>query len=153
MAKEKFSSMLTVSDLFDDDTLAVTAGKWARVGEYEVAKGEEVAIGFGQYDDQERAVGRLYAKLMDDTDPAVEEAGLLRLSVYSPADRPLKILWEGRTNVAGASTTRSEQIALPENAVNVREDQKIVLEFKPDSSDTIVKADSTILIDVTKYVI
>lgn len=147
---EKFQSTLINADLGFADK-ALTAGQMTRIGEYKVPAGEELSLGAGIYDDLERATGRLYLKVQ--TSAPAEIKGLMRISVYSPQDRPIEILYEGRTELTGASTTRNLQIPMKEHAVNIREDQKLVIEFKADSTATMANAQTSLLMDVTKYVV
>jgi len=154
MAREFFRSALTASDLIGSDTVAVIAGQFVKLGEYQVPAGEELAIGYGPHTSQESAVGRFYAKIMDDTATAVEEPGVIRLTAYSPQDRPLRVLAEFRTEQANQGENDvTLRIPMPESIYNLREDQKLVLEFKSDASDNVVKASSVIILDVTKYVV
>jgi hypothetical protein len=45
---------------------------------------------------------------------------------------------------------RTKQIPFPEDDLFVSEDKKLVLEFKSDTSATLGKVNSTVLIDITK---
>jgi len=150
---DMYMTTLTQADLIDDDVTAVLAGVPIKLGEYLIPAGMELALGFARYDDLERASGRLYIELKDDTDTAAVENGKVRLSIWSPQDRPLRILYEGRTEIAGASTARNLMVPLPESVYNIREDQKLVLEFISDESDNIVKADCTIYVDCTIFIV
>jgi hypothetical protein len=152
VALEKYSTTLTQADLMDNDTIAVLAGIPIKLGEYQVQAGEEIAIGFGPFAGQESAIGRIYAEIMDDTATAAEEPGMLRLSVWDPQNRPLIVLGEWRTEtLSSGASDRSLRIPLPESNINLTEDQKLVLEFISDASDTVVKASSTIAVDCTRY--
>lgn len=150
MANEKFGSTF-IGDNFGWADVALVTGSFQNIGEYEVPAGEEISIGEGIYDDQERATGRIYFKAIDDA--AAELKGTLRISAYSPQDRNLKILYEGRTERTSASTTRNLMQPLKEHPIALTKDQKLVLEFKPDRADTIDVSASSLILDVTKYIV
>ena len=151
LVKESFRDAFTQADLIAGATLAVVAGAWSRLGAYVVPAGEVVSIGFGQHSGQEDAVGRLSVLLKNAT---VEIMGKIRLSVYSPQDRPLQILGEYRTNVLSANATdRTKHMPFPEHRAWIQEDQKLILEFLPDTSETLTKAGCVILMDCTKGVV
>ena len=154
MAKEKFASTLIASTLIDAATVAIVTTGFTKCGEYQVPAGEELAIGFGGYGSQADSIGRLYAVMMNGAVPPVLIPGTMRLSVHSPQDRPLRVLGEWRTERATLGATAMEQrIPLPEHPVNLREDQKLVLEMISDAAATLTLANCTINLDVTKYVV
>lgn len=152
MAKEQFRDVFTQSDLIDSTTVTCAAGVWVKLGEYQVPAGEAVSVGFGPYSGQENAVGRLFVELKDEVPGVIH--GKLRLSMYTPQDRPKKIIGEYRTNILSSnSTDRTKQLPYPEDGLMITEDQKLVLEFLPDTAETLTKANCTILMDVTKFVV
>jgi len=147
---EKFRSAFTKNELIDTATVVCVAGNPIKLGEYVVPAGELVAIGYGDHDGQESANGRIYIDLKSTT---AEVDGLVRLSAFSPQDRPFEILREYRTETLRQGTgDRTKQIPFPVHDLNISEDKKIVLEFIADSGVTVSKADSTILMDITKQV-
>lgn len=154
MAKEVFRSAMTHADLIDSDTVSTIVGQFVKLGEYQVQAGEEVALGYGPHTSQENAVGRTYMLFKDGEATPGEIKGLVRISAYSPQDRPLKVLAEFRTEqTSQGATDVTLRIPNPENVFNLREDQKIVLEFKADAAATLTKANCSVLVDVTKYVV
>lgn len=151
---EKFRSAFTEADLIEAATVDVIAGKFVRLGEYKVQAGELVALGFGGESGQESAQGRIYGLLKDDTVPAVILNGVVRLSVFSPQDRPMEIVQEYRTETINTSATdRTKQVPFPFKDPFVSEDKKIVLEFKSDTTATVVKADCDMILDITKAIV
>ncbi|UWG95517.1 hypothetical protein LPY66_11345 [Dehalobacter sp. DCM] len=152
--KEKYGSTLITTDLIDSASPAVIASVPVKLGEYQVQAGEMIAIGQGSYGSQESAVGRIYMKIYDDTATAVAEPGLVRLSVWSPQNRPLMVLGEWRTEaLESGATDRSLRIPLPESNVRITEDKKLVLEFISDADDALDRADCAIALDVTRYTV
>jgi hypothetical protein len=151
---EKFSSAFTASTLIDADTVACVANSIIKLGEYQVPAGEELSIGYEQHSAQDTAVGRAYFDLKDGAGTPAVIPGMIRLTVYSPQNRPLRVLYEWRTEKAGqGASDMTLRIPVPESPYNIREDQKLVLEFIADAAATLTKANCTILLDVTKYVV
>jgi hypothetical protein len=150
--RETFRDAFTQNDLMSKATYSVVAGETVRLGAYVVKAGEVVSMGCGRSDGQENATGRIYALIKNAT---VELTGKLRISVYSPQDRPITILGEYRTNILSANATdRTKQLPFPESPVWVQEDQKIVLEFTPDVTDAaLTKAQCVLLFDITRGVV
>jgi hypothetical protein len=145
---QRFRSALTANDLISAATVTLTAGQYTKLGEYKVQAGETVEVGFGVLSGMDNAIGRIYA-LMQTSAPA-EIKGKLRLQLYSPQDRPLEIIWELRTEALNTSSSdRTKQTPLPECNIVATEDKKIVLEFLPDSTATLTKANCTLIMDTT----
>ena len=147
---EKFRSAFTKNELIDTATVVCVAGNPIKLGEYVVPAGELVAIGYGDQDGQDSANGRIYIDLQTST---ADADGLVRISAFSPQDRPYEILREYRTEtLRQGAGDRTKQIPFPVHDLNISEDKKIVLEFIADAGVTVTKADSTILMDITKQV-
>lgn len=149
---ETFRDTMTKTDLIATATTSVVAGQWIRLGAYVVPAGELVAVGYGSQASQEAAVGRLYVQLKNAT---VEILGKIRISAYTPQDRPLRIIFEGRVELLNQNLTdRTKQLPLPEDAAWLPMDRKLVFEFLPDTTDAaLTRSTSTILLDVTKGVV
>lgn len=145
---EIFRSAFTESHLINADTVSVVANQIIKLGEYKVEAGEQLTIGFGDQGGQVNSNGRLYMSLQSDA--AAQLHGLVRISVYSPQNRPLRILGEYRTEtlLSGANDV-THRVALPENEIWLSEDKKLVLEFIADTSATLSKTNSDILMDMT----
>lgn len=145
---EIFRSALTENEMIDAASVDVLAGQFVKLGERKVEAGELITIGFGMQSGQQSAQGRIYMDIQNSTPAALE--GTLRLSVYSPQDRPLKIMGEWRTETlrTGAGD-RTQQVPLPENLTWLSEDKKLVLEFEADASGTVSKTNTNILLDTT----
>lgn len=154
VTKEIYRSAFTQEDLVSGATVSVIGGQFVRTGEYDTKAGEAVCVGWGGQSGQESAQGRIFMKLMDDQATPVLINGLIRMSIYSPQDRPIEILGEWRTETLYTNETdRTKQISFPEHAAGATEDKKIVLEFKADASATLVKANSKIVMDITRYTV
>jgi hypothetical protein len=150
---EKYRTTFIATDFMEGTTILVPAATPTKIGEYQVQAGEAVALGFGVDANQESAVGRLYIELKDDTGTPAVESGKIRISIQSPQNRYIKTVYEARTEVTGASTTRNLMIPFPEMNEIVTEDKKIVIEFISDATDSLTVASCTMLIDATMYAV
>lgn len=144
---EVYRSALTQADLIANASTVTVAGQYVKLGERKIFAGEQIALGVGETSGQDNAVGRLYMDLKNAT---VAVNGTVRLSIYSPQNRPLVTLHEFRTETLRHGTSdRSLQVPFPVGLAWASEDKKIVLEFMADTSDTVSKTTSTILMDIT----
>jgi hypothetical protein len=148
---EVFRDALIEKDLINTTTVAVVSGTFIKLGERKVEAGEMLTIGYGSQAGQTDAVGRFYLSLKDTTATPVQLHGKVRLSVYSPQNRPLRILGEYRTEtlLSGGTADRSLNTPLPENFTWLSEDKKLVLEFQSDTNATLSQANSDMLMDIT----
>lgn len=152
MSLEEFRSAFTKDHVMSGD-VAVTTGSFHKIGEYKVEAGEMVSLGYGQNETQEGAPGRIYIDLKDDAN--AEMNGLLRFAAHSPQGRPLKIMAEYRTETLRTDlSNRTLQVPFPStNFPYLSEDKKLVVEFLPDASGTVSKANSKIIFDITNAVV
>lgn len=147
---EIFRSAFTQADLIKAAETDCIAGNPIKLGEYVVPAGELVSIGYGNLNGQQNATGRIYADLQSSTG-AVD--GLLRISAFSPQDRPKEILREYRTETLRQNATdRTKQVPFEEHQLAISEDKKIVLEFIADTTVKVDKSKSKLLMDITKQV-
>lgn len=147
---ERFRSALTKNELVSTTTVSLPAGQFTKVGERKVEAGELLAIGFGQQSGQESAQGRIFMDLKDTTATPVAVVGTVRLQAYSPQNRPLVILGEWHTStLSSGANDRTKQVPLPEDIYFLSEDKKLVLEVMPDTTVTLSKANTTIIMDTT----
>lgn len=147
---EKFASTFIGINFAIVDVALLTTS-FQQVGSYTIPAGEELSIGSGVYDDQERATGRIYANPCTAADTIMP--GTMRLVAQNPQGRTLKVLYEGRTERLASSTTRNQMQPLPKSPYVLTEDQKLVMEFKPDTAGTLDISESSFIIDVTKYLV
>jgi hypothetical protein len=148
MRGDKNRSVMTVNDIMQSATVAVTAGQFNKIGQFVMPAGYYKAIGYGGSSSQSDAQGRMYVQLQNAS--PVEVKGKFRIEIYNPTDRSMKVLDEWHTSSLDSNATdRTKQIALPEKTDRIAKDWKYVFFFQPDASDTIVKANCTIFIDCT----
>lgn len=147
----RFRDVWTKNDLIDAATVVCTAGQYTNLGDYTVKPKEIVSVGYGETIGQAESEGRIYAIFC--TAPATESKGMVRILAMSPNDLPLGggVIWQGRTEALNSSATdRTKQLPFSKINIGLTEDNKYVLQFNPDVTATITKADSTILMDITK---
>lgn len=142
---------LVAADLIDSSSVACTAGQFTKLGEYQVEAGEVVFIGYGAQSGQDNAQGRIYIKLQ--TSGPAEISGLVRISLLGPQNTYIEEIGQWRTEALSSSTDRTKQVPLPLLEPGASEDKKIVLEFDPDSTSTVSKADSTVRIDTSRELV
>lgn len=151
MGQSIYRSTLSAVDLIDDATVSCTAGKWEYMGAYIVQAGEQISLGFGPQASQDSAVGRLFAKFMDSASESAEVAGKIRLSVWSPQNIPIGVFDEFDTDAINDNPSdRSKQMPFPDHIQDIQRDFKLVLEFKANATKTVSKANTSILMDVTR---
>lgn len=144
---EIFRSALTENDLIDAASVQCLPGQFVKLGERKVEAGELITIGYGMQSGQQSAQGRIYANISTSTGGI---NGTLRLSVYSPQNRPLKILAEYRAETLRTDANdRTLQVPFPENMTWISEDNKLVVEFMADATGSVDKANTEILMDTT----
>jgi hypothetical protein len=148
----RYRGTFTKAELISAATVGVVAGAAAVLGKYAVQAGEAIKLGFGNLSGQENAIGRLYMQFKDTTGTPVLLSGTVRLSIWSPQDRPIAIIGEWRTEqLDTVATDRTKQIPMPEDIYKITEDKKVVLEFISDTTATLSKANSTIVMDITRF--
>lgn len=145
----QYRSTFNEGNLINAATVVCTAGQFTRLGEYKVLSGDLIALGYGDLDDQCGAVGRIYL-LLKDAGPT-EVPGTYRLSLMSSADRQLSIEFECRTEITDNNPTdRTKELPFEVSMTWLGLDKRFELAFNPDTTATIVKANSKVLIDITK---
>jgi hypothetical protein len=148
---EQYRSAFTIPKFMSAD-VACTAGVFTKLGAYTIQAGELVSLGYGANESQEGSPGRVYFDIRDNgTSPGVVKDGVIRISVWSPQDRPLKVLAEFRTETLRTDkVNRTLQVPFPSSGFPfVTKDKKIVIEYKADTTATISATNSFIIMDVT----
>jgi hypothetical protein len=149
---EEYRSTLNEAQLFASATVVCTAGQYNRIGEYKILAGELLALGYGDSNDQAGAIGRIY--MLFDVAGPTEVPGIYRITQMSASDRPGIILWESRTEITNANATdRTKQLPLNESPYFIGQDKRIAIDFMPDATATVTKADSKFRLDVTKVAV
>lgn len=153
--KEQYRSSLSEQELISTTTVSVLAGQPVKLGEYIVKAGEMIMLGYETKAGLDDAVGRFFADIRDNgTTPGAQLKGKLRLSVFSPQDRPIQILAEFDTDIVNDNPSdRTKQTPFPANGIYLSEDKKLVLEFISRTNATVGKANTVLLFDTTQAVV
>jgi hypothetical protein len=152
-----FPKVLVIGD-FWTSAQAVTASKWNTIGEYTVPAQQKYRIGYGDANHPDNQ-GYIYILLKNAA--GTELTGKIRLT-YSDANKFAKdtVFEQQEAVLHGSTTDRRIMVALPETPVKaipgrtdgmVRQDDRILIEFYPDSSDTVSTTTPVIYIPVTQY--
>lgn len=154
MIKNPYRSTLNASQLLAASIPTTVAGQFIELGRYTLPAGVALSLGHGIQTGQADSVGRMYADFKDDSTPAVDVDGMIRLDLHNPQDRVVSTLFEGRTeSLRNATLTdRRTYIPMPEQPVTVGQDWSIVLKLMADTSGLDIDAAvTTILFDATFY--
>jgi hypothetical protein len=145
----QYRSTLNQAQLISSATVACPAGTFTQLGEYQVVPGDMIALGYSDLDDQSGAVGRIYVNLQNAT-PAVIP-GTYRLALMSEADRQLSIEFECRMEISSTNPNdRTKQLPFEVSSTWLTNFKRFQLSFNPDVSSSVVLANSTVLVDITK---
>lgn len=142
---------LSQTDIMAAST-ALVVGQYNKIGEVICPAGLYKKIGYGASNSQSDAQGRMYAKL--NTAASAEITGKLRISVFSPQDRSMAVIFEAPSAALNQNASdRTKQIPMPELPFAIGKDYKFVFEFKPDTAGAITAAQSVIQIDTTEQLL
>lgn len=147
----RYASNLTEAHLMNTSTVA-NQGVPTKLGEYVVQAGEVIQLGYSN-GGQDSALGRIFMDLQDGTGSV---DGIIRLQVASAQDIPLAVVFESRTEILRSGATDiTKRLPFNEKSVNalITEDKKIQLIFIPDATKTVTKADSTIVMSISRTLI
>jgi hypothetical protein len=145
----QYRSTLNQLQLITNASTVCVAGTFTQLGEYQVLPGDLIALGYSDLDDQSGAVGRIYTDF-EATGP-VAIPGTYRLSLMSEADRQLSIEFECRTEISTNNLTdRTKQLPFEVSATWLSNYKRFQLSFNPDTTATVQKSLTTILVDITK---
>jgi hypothetical protein len=145
----QYRSTFTASNLIQGATISCPSGTFTQLGEYQVLPGDLIALGYSDLDDQSGAVGRIYVSLMNATPALIP--GTFRLSLMSEADRQLSIEFECRIEITSTNSgDRTKQLPLEVSGTWLSNYKRFQLSFNPDSTSTVVLANSVLLVDITK---
>ena len=135
--------------------VTMIANQYVEYGRYTVPAGQGVALGYGALAGQDSAIGRIYMKFIDDTAGDVTpEEGMVRIEIRNPQDRPVKTLFEGRTEALRtliASPASNEMMPFPMMADVITEDFAIVVLFRADAADIIQWDFTVFMMDYTNF--
>ncbi|MEM5815874.1 MAG: hypothetical protein QXL14_02385 [Candidatus Aenigmatarchaeota archaeon] len=156
--RKGFPKTLTKADfnLAGGSSQTLVAGVWNTIGTFVVPAQQKYRFGYGNPQAPENQ-GYLYVDLKDTSATPVQIEGTIRL-VYSDASGLRKqVIFEERTNVLrGSATDRRQMKPLPEAPCGLRadgwagEDDRLIIELRPDATATLSYNNSTIYIPATQ---
>lgn len=147
------------ADIIGSATVALILGEWKEIGKVVVPADQLVGLGYGGIDGQNAATGRLYVKLMDNSQPAVAITGQFRIMITSSNDlplgqRPVLIDYDLATTALG-STDRAGRLPMPFTGLMLSKDKvfKFLVKNKASAVQTLSLANSAVEIDITKQMV
>lgn len=143
---EVYYKVLVEDDLMSSNTDCV-AGKWNRIGEFRVPAQQAYTWGYGTPKEPDNQ-GYVYAYLRD---PAGNEVkGKIRLVVTDANDARTRVVFEERSDVLhGSMTDRTQMKPLPNTGVEALEDDKLAIEFQPDTNGTVSYTQTILVLPTT----
>jgi hypothetical protein len=153
---EAYPKMMDINDLWDTDletaagVIAVYAGTWVKVAQYQVPAQTKVALGIGVLGSLSEEKGYAYLLTKDDS---AEEPGMYRFYAEDIHGNKTKLaeFRSEQLKAGGADFDRTKAQLISESDVLIREDSYLTIEFKSDADDDIVKANSVWLVPATLY--
>ena len=146
----KHATTLLLSNFPMPESVVCYAGTPAKIGKMLVPVGKCYCLGYGEYDDQERATGRIKGVFKDADGNAVK--GTLRINKLDRNGYCKYVLFECRSEelTQGNGDVTKEKVFNRQH-IGAREDEAIELEFLADEDTVIVAANSELQMAATKY--
>lgn len=151
-----YSATFTESEVITKGaTVSLVAGQFTPIGEYVVKADELVGIGRGALVAQNEAIGRLYGEFKDsESTPGLINDGKFRIMLLSSQDMPIGskpvYLDVDLASLSTGKTIPSDRFVLPFDNTMLSKDKKIQFLIKVPSAKTLSKANSTVLLDMTR---
>lgn len=133
-------------------TKLLEVGKFVEIGRRTIVAQEGISLGYGSLAGQDAAVARIFMDIQKAGPAAVD--GTIRIELRNAHDRPIATVFEARTEQLRTMVTapsENQKMPFPEMQEMVTEDNSIVILMNGDTADTITKADSKFLMDITSY--
>lgn len=141
-------------------TKVLTNGEYVVIGEYTVRADELVGMGKGGYDSQQAAIGRLFAKFVDNSAEKKDIVqGKFRIELASSQNIPLGLkpvyLDVDLSSLRSGETSISDRYVFPFEGVLLSKDKKYVFKICNTSGAdvTLSQENSTVLMDVTRALV
>jgi len=144
-----FPKTLTKEDFGITGSISVKSGVWNKIGEFRVPPQQAYRWGYGT-PNLPYNQGYMYVFLK--TSDGSEIKGKVRLVVSDANELNKVVVFEEREEVLHAAEADiTKQKALPEQGPIAREDDKLIIEFMPDSDATINGSQTEVRLPVTVY--
>lgn len=145
-----YTSAFTENEFLTLGDVSVTTDSYNRIGAYKVEAGERVTLGQGNKNSFSDAIGRIYVDLKDNASTPANVDGKLRFVINSPQDQHKQTLVEFNTRqLRTDASDLTKQVPFAEFNTGVKEDSKLVVEFKPETDTTVSATNSTMLVGMT----
>lgn len=141
---QKFPRTYNDTDFGITADVVCTASKWNKIGSVKVPAQQTIAFGGGAIANgvDSRETGTLSFDESDST----QITGVIRLAISNANETDIRIIKEDRTE------NWDDGVKLAETGLKAKEDSKLIIFFKPDSTKTIAQATSlVVLLPVTVY--
>lgn len=139
-------------DNFTTSDVSVEPGRFNEIGRFQIGAGQFAEVGVGSVNDNAESQGRPLIDYQDSTPSGI--SGVHRVLHENATQTQSQKVLQRRSDDLNISN-RNERVTLPrvsqKGYARVTEDSFIVLEFKPDSSNTVATAESTVSLPVTIY--
>ena len=154
-----YRDTLNTADVIGSATVALVPGQYVTIGELVVKADELVGMGFGSYKAQDQADGRIYADFKDSSSTPVAIQGKFRIIMLSSQNIPVGaspvILDVDCSALRNGSGSRPGQIPFNFNDILLSKDKKFAFQILNTAANaqTVSKANSTVLMDITRALI
>lgn len=154
-----YRDTLNTGDVIGASTVALVLNQYVTIGELVVKADELVGMGYGSYKAQDQADGRIYADFEDTTGTPVPIEGKFRIIMLSSQNIPVGaspvILDVDCAALRNGSGSRPGQIPFNFNDILLSKDKKFAFQIMntAGSAQTLSKANSSVLMDITRALI
>lgn len=159
MAYTTFRDTLNTAAVIGSNTVALVPGQYVTIGELVVKADELVGMGYGPYTAQDQAAGRIFADFKDNSGTPAAITGKFRIMMVSSQNIPVGsapvVLDVDCSALRSGSGNRTEQIPFAFNDLLLSKDKKFVFQIMEtgSSAQTVSKANSSVLMDITRAMI
>lgn len=159
MAGSLYRGTLNTDDVIGAATVALVKGQYVDIGVLKVKADELVGMGYGNENTQDAAQGRIFIELKDNSGTPVAVDGKFRILMTSSQQMPVGekpvIIDVDLTALSQGSGDRTKQIPFTFNNVMLSRDKEFHFQVcnTAASAQTLVKANSKCLIDITRQLV
>ena len=148
MVSMPIHDQMRIEDFMAGD-VAVTAGQWNEIGKYTVGITEKVELGWS-VGNMESAIGRIYGVLKNG---ATVLDGRVKFAIADQSGTVIASrVVELTTDMLNQSPSdMTKRLPFNETRVVATREREIIMYFKPDASGTVIKADSDLIMSITRY--
>lgn len=150
---QNFEEVYTLSDFSTRSNKNVGSDEYATVEEIDVPKGEVVYLGQGMAENQQDAIGRLYADIKQGSNS--DFSGKVRLCMINSQNQVVRVFSQHsagtiRSGSSDRSKRRPYALKFPSNPKGIAEPYKLAIQLKTNSG-TVTYDDSNTEIELDGY--